>query len=221
MGFADYNEFHVPGSLSDSECAQDERYGALMFRKNEYGISRVVLSILGVGVLAVAGTLIVISGDAGKEPVKPPAPVKAAGNAKTPVTDIQDTNAGEKEVSTDEEDEQPTLIHTVDDKGKTTYISMKKATIYLPGKGKRKVFKIATATGRRMKPLTEKKPEAVKLVHPALKKGKGKGKVGVQGNAGGGGEGGGGATSSDKGKGGEAGKGKGPGSAGGGGTGGK
>ena len=189
-----------------------------MFAKKECGVSRVVLSIIGVGVLAVGGTLLLLGGGAEKGPIKPPPTVKPDQNTASVVTDIKDSSAGKEELSNEEE---PTLIHTVDKQGKTRYIGTKQTTIYMPGKGERKMYKIATALGRKMKPLNAIKPEAVKLVHPAVKKGKSGGKVEVQGT---GAEGGGSATSSAPGsggdKGGKANKGKGPGGAGGG-TGGK
>ena len=180
----------------------------------EAGKAKVVLAFIVVGVLAVAGTLIIVFNYTDSNAPEDPGTTKAENTPANVISDAEDPILAGNKVAAGDEEEKPVLIRTVDESGNTTWIDTREVDIYRPGKGSIKAMKIASATGRKMKKM-EVEPEPAKTVsvHPSQIRKK-KGKVNKQGNTGGDGSGEGGKEGDSTKGGGKVGEGKGAGGGG-------
>ena len=184
-----------------------------MFVKRQAGKAGVVLVVV-VAVAAVGGGLFMLYNDTNQDGPASGDPKKTEPAERIVINDVTMNPEIFNMDDNGEEDEPPTHIRTVDAMGNTTWVYTKMVDIHLPGKGKTvKARKIATATGRKMKPL-ELKPESAAMAdHPSLKRKKGKRKGGGLRKPGTGEDGS--EKSNNQGDGGKMGQGKGPGGAGG------
>jgi hypothetical protein len=144
--------------------------GVSMFTELENGKAGVVLVLIVVGVVAVGGLMInLFNSTDGDKPEDLSVKKVVPGETKI-INEVEEEPVLDSEVvKEEEEEEKPTLIRTVDGQGNTTWISTEEVDIYQPGKGKTiKARKIATATGRKMKPMPLKAESAAKMVHPSI-----------------------------------------------------